>query len=61
MGVTLDLLGCGQENEQVDDAVLQGVEILQGKGEEVLPGLDSHLQIASPTSASETQGASGQR
>lgn len=26
------LLGCGQKNKQVDDAVLQGVEVLQGKG-----------------------------
>lgn len=32
VGVTPDLLGCGQENEQVDDAVLQGAEVLQGKG-----------------------------
>lgn len=32
VGVAPDLLGGGQENEQVDDAVLQGVEVLQGKG-----------------------------
>lgn len=31
-GVGPGLLGCGEKNEQVDDAVLQGVEVLQGKG-----------------------------
>lgn len=31
-GVGPGLLGCGEKNEQVDDAVLQGVEVLQGRG-----------------------------
>lgn len=56
VGVTPDLLGCGQENKQVDDAVLQGVEVLQGKGWGVLSGLDSLLQSASPPSTSECKG-----
>lgn len=34
-GVGPGLLGCGEKNEQVDDAVLQGVEVLQGKGGDV--------------------------
>lgn len=59
VGVTPDLLGCGEEDKQVDDAVLQGVEVLQGKGEDVLPGLDSHLQSTSPPSTSERKGHEG--
>lgn len=56
VGVTPDLLGCGQENEQVDNAVFQGAEVLQGKGGDVLPGLDSFLQSASPPPTSECKG-----
>lgn len=40
-----DLLGCGQENKQVDDAVLQGVEVLQGKGGQSLPELLSPFRL----------------
>lgn len=43
MGAGPGLLGCGQENEQVDDAVLQGVEVLRGKGGDVWAGLDGHF------------------
>lgn len=62
--MTPDLLGCGQENEQVDDAVLQSVEVLQGKGEDVLPCVarpgQSPPERLSPFRLG-TQGASGQR
>lgn len=47
MRVDPGLLGCGQKNEQVDDAVLQGVKVLQGKGGDVWTGLDSHSQGSS--------------
>lgn len=49
MGMTPDLLGCGQENEQVDDAVLQGAEVLQGEGRDsVARSGQSPLESLSP-------------